>query len=413
MAMKMKVTVLVLSVVIAFYVIVGGLLPRHGVIASNNDPYSQITIFQEVLTRIVNEYVDEPDLEKVRIGALRGLAEGLDPYCAYLTPDQVKRMSAPKPSEIGETGLLLSKVAGYVYVVSVIKDSPADLIGLRAGDVIEYIGRKASRDMSLYDAQEALTGPLGKEVELKIFRRGRSETFKLKLDRVRRPKVQSRIVERGMGYLKLGTLEAGEAANVRADLQSLIAQGIDRLILDLRGVATGSLKEAVAVANYFISTGVLARTVGREGKPLETFEAERGSQLFRGRLTALIDRTTAGAAEVIAAAILEHQRGDLVGERTFGVGGEQQLFRLRDGGGLFITTVKYASPSGKPIMGQTAATSGVAPTIEVRRPDRALSPEELEGREELTPEEQREQPQGLGPSEDVQLKKAIEVLRAH
>lgn len=411
MAMKFKVSVLVLSVVVAFYIIVGGLLPRRGVIASNNDPYSQLTIFQEVLNRIVNDYVDEPDLEKVRVGALRGLAEGLDPYSAYLTPEQVKRMSLTQPSDVGESGLVISKVAGYVYIVSVVNGSAAAAVGLRPGDVVEYIGSRATRDESLYEAEDALVGPPGKDVELKVFRGGKSESFKFKLDRIRHPKPESKILERELGYLKLGMLDEGEAALVKAELLSLKEQGVERLILDLRGVATGRIDEALKVANQFIDSGTLAKKIGREGKVLQTFQADAGSQVFKGPLAVLIDRSTAGPAEAIAAAVVENKRGELVGERTFGAGGEQELFRLRDGGGLYITTVKYASPSGKTFIGATAATSGVSPTMEVRRPNRGISREELEEREDLTPAGQREQAQSQGAAEDVQLKKAIEVLR--
>jgi len=411
MAMKLKVSVLIVSVVIALYVVIGGLLPRSGVIASYNDPYSQLTIFQEVLTRIINDYVDEPDLEKVRVGALRGLAEGLDPYSAYLTPEQVRRLNGGTSGGEAESGLVLSKVAGYAYVVSVLKGSPAEIAGLRPGDIIEYIGTRATRDMSLYEARELLVGPRGTEVEVRVFREGRAETFKFQLDRFPRPKPEAKVLERGLGYLKLATLDEGESARIRAELEGLISQGVNRLILDLRGVATGSLAEAVTVANYFIGSGILAKTIGREGRVLQTFAADPQRQLYRGDLVALIDRSTAGAAEIIAAAILENKRGELVGERTFGAGGEQKLFPLRDGGGLYITVVKYATPSGKPIMGSTSATSGIVPTVEVPRPDRGMTPEELEEREELPPEEPVAHPPAQPPAEDLPLKRAIEILR--
>lgn len=412
MAMRIKISVLVISVVVAFYIIVGGLLPRYGVIASNNDPYSQLTIFQEVLSRIVSDYVDEPDLEKVRLGALRGLAEGLDPYSAYLSPAQVKRMTSGTPVGEGESGLIVSKVAGYLYVVSVIPGSPAATVGLSAGDVIEFVAGKATRDLSLYEAKDLLVGPVGTEVELRAFRGGRSETFKLKLEALRPRRPEGKVLETGVGYLKLGSLEEGESDLIKEEIMALQARGVERLILDVRGVATGKLSEAVKIANFFVGSGVLVKTVGREGRVRETIEADPRQVIFRKPLVVLIDRSTAGPAEVLAAAIGENKRGELVGERTFGIGGEQELFRLRDGGGLYITTIKYASPSGRPIMGATSATSGVQPTIEVRRPDRGLSPEELEEREELPPAEQRTPRQPSAPAEDIQLKRALEIIRS-
>jgi carboxyl-terminal processing protease len=410
MNMRVKFGILILSSVIALYAIVGGLLPRYGVIASN-DPYSQMAIFHEVLNRIVEDYVDEPDLEKVRLGALRGLAEGLDPYSAYLTPDQVRQYQSVSNTGPASAGLVVSKVAGYVYVVSVTKGGPADVAQVRAGDVVEYINNRATRDMSLYDSQEMLRGPVGKEVELKLFRAGRSETVKVKLDEVKSPDPSSRFLSPGMGYLQAPSLTEGKVSKIKEHVQALINQGAKSLVLDLRGTADGQLDAGVALANLFIAKGTLAKLVGKEGKELKSFEAQPDQCLFKSSLVALVDRSTAGAAEVVAAAILENKVGEAVGERTFGAGGDQELFRLRDGGGLLITTKKYAGPSGKPFMGATSATSGVMPSVEVRRAGAELpTPEELE-EEGIPPAEENAQPQPAKPGEDLQLKKAIELLR--
>ncbi|MBI4469722.1 MAG: hypothetical protein HY650_10415 [Acidobacteria bacterium] len=411
MAMKLKFSVLILSAVISIYAIVGGLLPQYGVVASN-DPYSQMTIFHEVLNRIVNDYVDEPDLDKVRLGALRGLAEGLDPYSAYLTPDQAARYSPTPPAAPAESGASLSKVAGYVYIISVLKGSAGDLGGFRAGDVIEYLSGQATRDLSLYEAMNALRGEPGKQVEARLFRGGRSQTVTFKLDRLKPAALEAKIQERGIGYLHPTVVSQSSLTEIRTQLKSLLDQGIQKLILDLRNTSGGTMKDGVTLANFFIGSGTLAKTIGREGKELETFIASGPEQVFRGQLAVLTERSTSGAAEVVAAAVLENKRGEVIGERTFGSGGEQQMFKLRDGGALLITTVKYASPSGRPFMGSTAATSGVTPTVEIKRPSGQdpLSPEELE--EDGVPQpDDREESAPAPPTEDKQLKKAIEILR--
>lgn len=410
-SMKAKLAILVLSSIIALYAIVGGLLPRYGIVASN-DPYSQMTIFHEVLTRVVEDYVDEPDLEKVRLGALRGLAEGLDPYSAYLTPEQVREFQAAGAPRPTQTGLMLSKVAGYVYVISVLEGSPADEAGVKAGDVIEYIGGRATRDMSLYDSLEMLRGPIGKEIELRLFRAGRSETIKLKLGEVRLPEPTVRILAPGIGYLKVPSLAPGRMASITEKLQSLVDQGVKSLVLDLRGTADGDVETGVALSNLFISKGTLAKLIGKEGRELRSYEARPECRQFKGSVAALVDRTTAGAAEIVAAALLEHKAGDVVGERTFGGGGDQELFRLRDGGGLLITTRKYASPSGRPFMGATPATSGVVPNVEVRSTSLAElpMPEELQ-EEGFPPSQESVSPPSAKPGEDLPLKKAIEILR--
>ncbi len=411
MSIKVKLGIMILSSIIALYAIVGGLLPRYGVVASN-DPYSQMTIFHEVLSRIVEDYVDEPDFEKVRLGALRGLAEGLDPYSAYLTPDQVRQYQNSASSFPAEAGIVASKVAGYVYVVSVIKDGPAEKAGVRAGDIIEYINNQATRDMSLYDSLGIFRGDMGKPVELKLFRSGRSETVKFKLSEIPRPEPVGRLLSPGLGYVQVLSLAPGQAANVKAKIKALADQGAKGIVLDLRQTADGTIEEAVAVANLFVAKGTLAKLIGKEGKEVRSFDAQPELRMFKDPVAVLVDRSTNGAAEVVAAAILEHKVGEVVGERTFGGGGDQELFRLRDGGGMLITTRKYAAPSGKPIMGATSATSGVMPTVEVRRAAGAdmPTPEQLE-EEGVPPAEETASPEGK-PGEDLPLKKAIQILRS-
>jgi carboxyl-terminal processing protease len=189
-------------------------------------------------------------------------------------------------------------------------------------------------------------------------------------------------------------------------------------VLDLRDTAGGELSEGIAVANFFIKDGVIAQTIGRENKTLKTFPADAKNVIFAGPVVALVDNGTAGAAEVIASALLERNRGQVVGEKSFGAGTEQQLFTLRDGDGLLLTTVKWASGSGKPFLGEDRTHSGVAPSVEVKRPELAdaVSPDDLAGNEE-DPSNKTPQPnekRDAGPEtkqDDLQMKKALEILR--
>ena len=140
----------------------------------------------------------------------------------------------------------------------------------------------------------------------------------------------------------MNSFAPGEAADVKARVQDLLKQGAQKLVLDMRGTAGGSIDEAVTVANLFIRDGMIAQTSGREGKTLKTFSADPKGAIFNGPLVAVIDAGTAGAAEVVASALLERNRGQVVGEKSFGAGAEQQLFTLRGGDGLLLTTVKWA-----------------------------------------------------------------------
>ena len=412
MSLKKKFTIISLSAALAIYTIAGAWLATRAQQPAN-DPGAQQRIFESVLQHIQNDYVDEPNMEKVRAGALRGLAYGLDPYSTYLTPEQVNDFRADKKSSQVGIGAELSQYASYLYVVAPVKGSPADQAGVRAGDVIEYIDNKATRDISLYDARQLLNGAPGTEVKLRILRaNARPMTVAVKRGTFRAPASEARLEAGKIGVLRINSLDSGEAADAKARLQDLIKQGAQKIIVDLRSVAGGEIQEGVTVANYFIPSGPLARTIGREQKVLKAFEADPKVALFSGPTVVLIDTGTAGAAEVVASAFVERKRGDVVGERSFGAGAEQELFTLRDGDGLLLTTVKWASGSGKPFLGEDRAHSGVAPTVEVKRPEAPdnLDVDDLPSTEEAKPSASPEPIQKPEP-EDLQLKKAIELLR--
>jgi carboxyl-terminal processing protease len=413
MTFKRKFTLISLSAALALYTIAGAWLATRAQQPANN-PDAQQRIFERVLEHIQNDYVDEPNMEKVRAGALRGLAYGLDPYSTYLTADQVKDYRAVKKSNQVGIGAELSQVASFLYVVAPVKGSPADVAGVRAGDIIEYIDGKATRDISLYDARQLLNGAPGTEVKLRILRSPRPLTVAVKRSSFRAPAAEARMEPGKIGVLRINSLDAGEAADARSRLHDLLKQGAQKIIVDLRSVAGGEIQEGVTVANFFIQDGSIARTIGREQKVLKAFEADPKVALFSGPAVVLIDTGTAGAAEIVASAFLERKRGDVVGEKSFGSGAEQELFTLRDGDGLLLTTIKWASASGKPFLGEDRAHSGIAPSVEVKRPEtaEALDVDDLSGPEEGQPPKPTASPEApKPPPEDLQLKKAIELLR--
>jgi carboxyl-terminal processing protease len=423
MSFRTKFALILLSATLAVYTVVGGWISTRAQQPAN-DPNAQVRIFESVLQHIQNDYVDEPNMDKVRAGALRGLAYGLDPYSTYLTPDQVREFSENgKDNQVG-IGAELSQVASYLYVISPMKGSPADQAGVRAGDIIEYIDGKATRDISLYDAKQLLNGPAGSEVKLRILRaNAKPLTLAVKRGSFRDPAAEARMEAGRIGVLRINSFADGEAADTRTRTQDLIKQGAQKMVLDLRGTAGGSLNEAVAVANLFIKEGTLAQTAGREGKTLKIFTADPKATIFSGPIVALIDSGTAGAAEVVASALLERNRGQIVGEKSFGAGAEQQLFTLRGGDGLLLTTVKWASAGGKPFLGEDRAHSGVTPSVEVKRPElaEAVDPDELTGNDDDAvakpnqPNDKRDvAPETNAPkpaAEDLQMKKALELLR--
>ncbi len=416
MSIRSKLTLVTLSAFIAIYSIVGGMLsksnnPLFRAIA-NPGPYPQLRIFEDVVRHIINDYVEKPDLEKVRIGALRGLTDGLDPYSAYLLPPQVKEYQTNK-GKTDMTGMVIGQYSGFAYVIAVIPSSPAEKAGIKVGDVIEYIDGHATRDLDLYDVKSLLAGDPGSSVELTLINR-KPEKIKLVRGKAPSPVTETRLLESQIGYVKVPILGRGQSEAVEGAIKEVIKKGAKSIILDFRGSAGGDLDEGVNVADFFLKSGVIAKTIGRKDKVIATFDAKPDNDLTELPIAVIIDRTTAGASEIVAAAIMENQRGEVVGERTlFGMGSEQELFPLDDGSALLLTVARHAAPSGKVFM-----TDGVTPSVEVKRADLADvgTPDDNDQNKQAQP---RTQPQTEGappvvvapkPADDLMLKKAIEVL---
>src|SRR5687767_12623320 len=426
MSFRTKFILILLSATLTLYTVVGGWISTRAQQPAN-DPNAQLRIFESVLQHIESDYVDEPNMDKVRAGALRGLAYGLDPYSTYLTSEQVREYNTVNKNNQVGIGAEMSQYASYLYIISPMKGSPADQAGLKTGDIVEYIDNKATRDISLYDAKQLLNGAAGSEVKLRVLRALSSPlTITVKRGTSRAPAAEARMEAGRVGILRINSFGDGDAAEARTRLQDLVKQGAQKIVLDLRDTAGGSLAEATAVANLFIKDGVIAQTIGREAKVLKSFNADPKEAIFAGPVVALIDAGTAGAAEVVASALLERNRGQVVGVKSFGAGTEQQLFQLRGGDGLLLTTVKWASSTGKTFLGEDRAHSGVTPSVEVKGPEVAetVDPDELTGndddaiqkpadpgaekdkREATTPA-----PAVKPPAEDLQLKKALELLK--
>ncbi len=257
MSFRAKFALILLSAGLSLYALVGGWIATRAQQPAN-DPNAQLRIFENVLQHIQNDYVDEPNMEKVRAGALRGLAYGLDPYSTYLTADQVKDFSENEKKSGTGIGAELSQVASYLYVIAPMKGSPADEAGIRAGDIIEYIDGKATRDISLYDAKQLLNGAAGSEVKLRVLRaNSRPLTIAVKRGAYRAPVAEARLEPGKIGVIKVNSFGDGESSDVKNRLQDLVKQGAQKLVLDLKGTAGGSLNEGIAVSNLHIKDGNL------------------------------------------------------------------------------------------------------------------------------------------------------------
>jgi carboxyl-terminal processing protease len=402
-----RVIVLFLSILVVGYVSMGYVLGR----AADDKNYRALGVFTEVLQHIQQDYVEEPNLQLVTSGALHGLLESLDPRSSYMSPrEYTEYKSKIERGAKGEIGAALSKRFGYITVVAVLPDSPAEKAGLRDGDILEAIAKFTTREMSIGQAQNLLSGEPGTGVTVSVVRRARAEPQDVDIVRAELlpAKMQVRMLAdpeapaaAGIAQVRVPSLSPGRAEELKAKLIQLEKQGAKKLILDLRDCAFGSNSEGIAAARLFVGSGTLGSLRGQT-VPTQTFLAEPAKAVWKQPVTVLISNGTSGAAEIIVAAIAGNQRGETVGERTFGSASEQKLIILEDGAAINLTVANYYRPDGKSI-----PEEGVTPSVEVRRT--AANATEPDEDEEAPAAQQPEAPQ---PKDDAVLKKAIELLLA-
>ena len=360
-----KILLLTVSVVLVLLVFLGA--HSSGVSAATDpqdgDAYRQINVYSEVLRHIQSDYVTEPNVPAVTDGALRGLLESLDADSSYLTPADYKLYKADKARAAGEAqvGLNVSKRFGYATVVSVVSGSPADKASLADGDIIEAINGIDTRDLSLAVIQMMLNGQPGSELTVSVVRPRKAVPDKLTMTRmvVSVPPVGETLYENStILYLKPVVLDHDHVSAVEAKLKAADKTGMKKVLLDLRDVAAGSMPEATRLANFFLKSGTIATLEGQRVEK-QVFSADPSKALDPATpMVVLVNRGTAGPGELVAAALLDDKRADLVGEKTFGEGAQQRLFELPDGAALILSVAKYGSPSGKKIQ-DDAVTPGV------------------------------------------------------
>jgi carboxyl-terminal processing protease len=402
MSLKVKAAILVLSSGVLLFMVVGTL---NGVHASSNDgAYRQLQVYSEVLSRVRGDYVEEPNLPAVTDGALHGLLESLDSNSSYLTPAEYKEYKSHKNEGSADIGATVSKRFGYAAVVSVIPNGAADKVGLQNTDIIEAIEGRSTHDMSLAEIRNVLSGPPGSTVTLSVVRSRRAQPDKLVITRevTAIPPVNDKMLVDGIADIEVDALTKGKAQEIAGKIKLVQKEGARKLVLDLRNCSDGDESEGVAVANLFLDHGTIAYLQGQK-YPRQAFNADASKDITNLPLVVLVNRGTAGAAEVVAAAILENARGDVVGDKTFGDGSVQKLMELQDGSALILSVAKYYSPSGKAIQ-----DTAVTPNVLVADAQDDSGPTDEEGNAP-PPEPKKPQP----PEKDDQLQKAIEVLKSH
>ncbi len=366
--------------------------------AAEENAYRHFAVFSDVIAKIKSEYVEEPDMKNVTLGALNGLLEAIDPYASYLNADQYKQYLKTKETKKAGLGMVLARRFGYVAIVDAIPGSPAAKLGIASGDIIETITGVSTRDMPLAYAEMLLLGDPGSTIEMGVIRvRKSAEAQKIQLMRevVRTPAITAKIMSNEVGYIEVHSLEKGKAGEIGAKIEELGRQGAKRFVLDLRDNAVGSIEEGMTLANLFLDKGLITYLQGQK-VPRKDFPADASKAVYKQPLSIITNRGTAGGAEIAAAALLDNKRAEVVGERSNGDAAERKVLTMEDGSAVILAIAKYYSPNGKAIQDHA-----VVPSLMIAGPDPDPDPDD-----DASPAPQR----APKSNEDLQLKKAIEVV---
>jgi carboxyl-terminal processing protease len=353
--------VLIVSLPVIGFAVVGGFM---GKAMAQEEAYRYLRIFEDVVTLIMNNYVEEVDPSKVMHGAMHGLADGLDPDSAFLDVNQAKAYERNDVIGAGRTGLEITRQY-YLRVVAARDGSPAVKAGLQPGDYIRAIDGQSTRDTSVYEGTRLLAGKPGTKVTLTVLRGNAAEPHTVEIVREEIPaaSVKARLAQPGVGYVRVPEFGKATVTQLRSEIASLAKAGATTLAIDLRGSAFGDVESGLAAARLFVASGTLAFRQER-GKAKEPVAAAAGDGSVTLPVALLTDNGTSGAAELFAAALSGNKRASLIGERTLGRAARQRFVKLPDGSGLVLTHLLYLTP-GEAVINQ----KGLTPDVAVEQPD--------------------------------------------
>ena len=359
---RFKWTILGSSTCIVVLLLVGA---RNGRAVAPDDVYGHLKVYTEVLERIKLEYVENPNMKNVTLGAINGLLESVDPFASYMNADQYRQYEKTHGKAEAGVGLILAKRYGYVAVVDTIPGSPAANASITTGDLIESIAGVATRDMPLAYAQELLSGAPNSQVEVTLLRLKNPDPQKLTLTRVNvaYPPINAKSMPDEVGYIHVTSLSGDRLSQAKAKIAELKKQGAKYMVLDLRHCSTGEQDKGIALANLFIDKGEITYLEGQKVAK-KVFDADPAADVWKGPLVVITDRATAGGAEIAASALLDDKRAQVVGERTYGDASLRRTIEMNDGGAVIISVAKYFAPDGKAIQ-----DTGVVPSVQLAEND--------------------------------------------
>ena len=415
---------IVLIVVLMFAITSVGIFIGRSTISSvcAEEGYEELKVFSEILSLVRKNYVEDVKPKDLIYGAIKGMLGSLDPHSSFMTPEQYKEMQVDTKGEFGGIGIQIGVKDSMLTVIAPIEDTPAYKAGIKSGDKIIRINNEFAKDMSLHDAVSKMRGAPSTTVKLTILREGWKETkdFTITREIIKIKSVKSKLLEDGIGYIKINQFQEQTSSDLSKALERLTQQNINSLVLDLRNNPGGLLNSAVDVSSQFLPSDKLVVFIkDRKGEKVE-YRSGKQTPIPSIPMAVLVNQGSASASEIVAGALKDWNRAVVVGTQTFGKGSVQSVIPLNDGSAVRLTTARYYTPKGTSIQ-----STGITPDIVVKpeikdgekgRP--AIREKDLERHlkngaelEEKPAESEEMVPMELDEKEDIQLQRALDILK--
>jgi len=360
MTSRTRLWVLVISTPVIVFAIIGGYL---GQVMAKDDTYQHLRVFEDVVSLVLNNYVEEVDVRKAMRGAMNGLADNLDADSGFLPATVASAYEANAPVAPADIGIELSRQY-YLRVIAVRDGSPAARGGIRSGDFIRAIDKRSTKDISTFEGDRLLHGQPGSKVSLLVIRGNAADPHEVDLvrERIAATELTSKMADGSTGYIHIVEFTKRAPVQVKQAVDALAKTGATRYVIDLRGATRGDLDDAVAAARLFVKSGTLVVRETKTNK--ETVAAQSGDGTIAAPVVLLVDQSTARAGEVFAAALDGNKRAEMIGEHTVGSAAKQKLVKLPDGSAMLLSYMRYAAPNGTAIH-----EKGLQPEVPVDEPD--------------------------------------------
>ncbi len=329
-------------------------------LSNETDIYKKIDLFTEVLEKINRDYVEEVNQSDAMDAAINGVLQSLDPYSSYMSPEMLKEMQTETRGEFGGLGIEVGMEAGVVKVISPIDGSPAESVGVKAGDYIVKINGTQVQGKTLSEAVDLMRGPVGSEIEITVRRIGvrKALTFNIVRDIIEIKSVKSKVIENEIGYVRLTSFNDNSSDQLEDIIKDYKNKKINKYILDLRNNPGGLLNQAIKITDFFLDNGEIVSTKSKKKFDNRKWFAKKGDLIDGDTLLILINYGSASASEIVAGALKDHKRAIILGESSYGKGSVQSIIPLKNDGAIRLTVSKYYLPSGDSI-----SEVGVSPDI--------------------------------------------------